>query len=214
MAHPADDLQESRGAASSVVQALNDRGHVAMYVETAQEALRKVLELIPETASVGVPGTLTIRQIGAIEALLARGNKVIGHWGDAGDLPAAEARFEEMRCDVFLTSSNALLEDGRMVNVDGVGNRLAAMCFSQGDRIFVIGLNKLCPNIPTALNRIRDYAGPKNASRLNKSLADSPDALKKVVDQISRVTLITEKAPTMTGAHKSYVILVGEPLGY
>ncbi len=209
-----------RNLAATMAKRLEARGHVPFYAETAEEALQKVLELIPEGASVGVPGTVTIREIGAIEALTARGNKVVHHWNpSATPEELIEARFAENASDVFLVSSNAITKDGVLVNIDGFGNRVAGMCWSRGDRIFVISMNKVCPDVETAIKRVHDCAAPPNQMRLG---GKSPCAVTGCHPEkgcsgpasVCRAILITEQAPNMLPGKKSYVILVGEPLGY
>lgn len=206
--------------AESMTKKLKARGHTAFYAETAEDALKKVLELIPVGASVGVPGSVTIREIGAIDALAARGNKVIHHW-----IPGAspderdEARFEEFNCDALLVSSNAITKEGVLVNIDGSGNRVAAMCWSRGDRIFVISMNKVCPDVESAVKRVQECATPPNAVRLNMQspcAACGCHAPKGCIGpgSLCRTVLITEQAPFMPFGKKSYVILVGETLGY
>ena len=213
-------MNNYRNLAETMSKELARRGHVPFYCETAEEALAKVLELIPEGASVGIPGTVTIRELGAVDALVARGNRVVHHWDPSFTLQQRdEARFEEMNCDALLVSSNAITKEGVLVNIDGSGNRVAAMCWSRGDRIFVVSMNKVCPDIESAIARVRECATPPNALRLGcktpcavtgchaKNGCVSPASL-------CRAVLITEQAPTMPSGKKSYVILVGEPLGY
>ena len=198
-------LNNYRNLAETMSKELARRGHVPFYCETAEEALAKVLELIPEGASVGIPGTVTIRELGAVDALVARGNRVVHHW-DPSFTPQQrdEARFEEMNCDALLVSSNAITKEGVLVNIDGSGN---------------LSMNKVCPDIESAIARVRECATPPNALRLGcktpcavtgchaKNGCVSPASL-------CRAVLITEQAPTMPSGKKSYVILVGEPLGY
>jgi hypothetical protein len=206
--------------AATLAKGLTARGHVPFYAATAEEALKKVLELIPAGASVGIPGSVTVREIGAPEALRARGNKVVEHW-DPGASPAEnmEARFQESQCDVLLTSSNAITKDGVLVNIDGSGNRVGAMCWSRGDRIFVISMNKVCSDVEQAVARVQDFATPPNAVRLG---CKTPCAVTGChakngcigPNSMCRLLLITNQAPMMPEGKKSYVILVGEPLGY
>lgn len=215
-------LTARRSLGATMIAKLEKRGHTAFYVDTAAEALRKVLELIPAGASVGVPGTVTIRQIGAIEALRERGNKVVHHWGNDGKTVRSqeeltEARFAENAADVLLVSTNAITEDGVMVNIDGAGNRVGGMCWSRGDRIFVVGMNKVCPDLNAAIARAHDPAAVVNATRLH-----SGTPCEKLgchigcvgPQSICRLILITDQAPQMPYGHKSYVILVGENLGF
>lgn len=89
------------------VKALKRRGFEAEYVPNGAEALKRILEIIPEDASVGIPGTVTVRDIGALNALKARGNTVYQHWGPMSAEERRAARFRENSADVFLTSANA-----------------------------------------------------------------------------------------------------------
>lgn len=206
--------------ASTMAEKLRRRGYVPFYAPTAQDALNKVLELIPEGASVGVPGSVTVREIGAIKALKERGHTVIEHW-DAS-LSAEEkfeARFAEAQCDVFLTSSNAITSGGVMVNIDGTGNRLAGMCWSRGDRIYVVGMNKVCTDTASAIERAHQQAAVPNAVRLSCKTPCSATGchLEKGCvspNSICRAILILDQAPTMPEGKTAYVILVGESLGY
>jgi len=209
-----------RNLAAYMAKKLAARGHVPLYAESAEEALAKVLELIPEGASVGVPGTVTIREIGAMEALASRGNRVVHHWAP-GQTPEQkdEARFEEAQCDVLLVSSNAVTKDGVLVNIDGSGNRVASMCWSRGDRIFVIGMNKVCADIESAIKRVHECAAPPNALRLGYKTPCAANGCHAPggcvgAGSMCRAVLVTEQAPTMPFGKKSYVLLVGESLGY
>lgn len=206
--------------ASTLSKRLSERGHVPFYAATAHEALEKVLQLIPPGASVGIPGSVSIREMGAPEALRARGNTVMEHWDpQASPSENLEARFGESQCDVLLTGSNAITTEGILVNIDGSGNRLAAMCWSRGDRIFVISMNKVCPGVEQAVARVQNFAVPPNALRLG---CRTPCAVSGChaengcigPDSLCRLLLVTAQAPTMPEGKKSYVILVGEPLGY
>ena len=209
-----------RKLAAVMAKQLTARGHVPFYAATADEALKKVLELIPPKASVGIPGSVTVREIGAPEALRARGNKVVEHWNpDAAPAENMEARFQGSQCDVLLTSSNAITKDGVLVNIDGSGNRVGAMCWSRGDRIFVISMNKVCADVEKAIARVQECAAPPNAVRLG---CRTPCAVTGChakngcigPGSMCRLLLVTNQAPDMPEGRKSYVILVGEPLGY
>ena len=117
---------------NDLVKALKRRGFGAEYVATGEQALARIMEIIPETATVGIPGTITVRDIGALDALKARGNTVYQHWGKMSNEERREARFRENTADVFLTSANAITRDGRIINIDGTGNRVAGMAWGNG----------------------------------------------------------------------------------
>ncbi|MGB4300520.1 MAG: lactate utilization protein, partial [Acetomicrobium sp.] len=130
---------------NAIVKNLDKKGYSAEYVATAEGAKRKIIDLIPERASVGVPGSVTLRELGLLEALEKRANKIVHHWDPS---LVGEERIrrlqEELSCDVFLTSANALTIDGTIVNIDGTGNRVAGMAWTSGKIIYVIGINKVC----------------------------------------------------------------------
>jgi L-lactate utilization protein LutB len=198
----------------STVKALTKRGYEAMYVPTKELARDEVLKLIPAGSSVGVPGTVTIREIGAMEKLEEKGCKVWHHW--IPDL-AGQERIDVLRhendADYFLTSSNALTYDGIFVNIDGNGNRLSGMAWGDNTVIYVVGANKLVPTLEAAWNRAH-AATPANAVRLNLQTPCAQTGFCVDCDseaRICNVTLVQEYPPR---GRKTHVILVGEPLGY
>ncbi len=155
---------------NDVVKALQRRGFTAEYVPTGEDALRRILEIIPAEATVGIPGTITVRDIGALDALRERGNTVYQHWGKMSNEERRAARFRENTADVFLTSANALTRDGRIINIDGTGNRVAGMAWGNGLVLFVIGINKLAFDLEDGLKRARSATIP-NAIRQNVETA-------------------------------------------
>ncbi|MCR5346231.1 MAG: lactate utilization protein [Fretibacterium sp.] len=198
---------------NAVVKALKGRGFDAVYAGSKEKALELVLEKIPNGATVGIPGSVTVREIGAIEALESRGCTVYQHWGPLTPKARLQARMDENAADVFLTSANALTQDGQIISIDGDGNRVAAQAWGCGVLIFVIGLNKLAPNLEDGLRRARAAAIP-NALRLGSTLPCTQAG--HCVDcrsdsRICRATLILE-APTH--GRETHVILVGTELGF
>ena len=201
---------------SMLVKALERRGYEAEYAATGKDALKRILELIPENASVGIPGTVTIREIGALDALQARGNTIYQHWGKMSPEERRIARDKENSADVFLTSANAITRDGIIINIDGTGNRVAGMSWggeNNGFVLFVIGMNKLAFTLEDGLARARSATIP-NAIRQNEPTACTKTGkCVKCLDDYSmcRAILILEQA--VKGRHY-HVILVGENLGY
>jgi len=186
-------------------------------VETQDQAKEMILKEVPPGAIVGVGGSVTIREMKILEDLRARGHKVLDHW----EIPrsALEESFQMRRaqqvCDVFLTSSNAITQDGQLVNTDGSGNRVNAMTFGPKKAIVVAGVNKIVANLEGALRRIKEIAVPLNCRRLNYS----PPCIQagKCVDcripqRVCRITTIIEWKPPFFADY--LVILVGENLGY
>ena len=197
------------------VDALKSRGFDAVVVEDSGSAVEAVLEMVDPGAKVGVPGTVTIRQLGLMEKLQARGNEVVQHW--VGGLSAEEMRglrLEQMTSDVLLTSTNAVTLDGRLINIDGSGNRVAAMVFGPGRVIVVAGANKIAHDAEEGTNRAKRVAGPINALRLGGQAPCTRTGY--CVDcsppvSICNVTVIMDGKPSGT---EVTVILVPENLGY
>jgi len=187
----------------------------AVYVGTASEALEAASGMIPDGVSVGVPGTVTVRQIGLMEKLEARGCRVIHHWDPSLTPEAKSERIaEENAADWFVTSSNAVTYDGKMINIDGTGNRVAAMAWGTGKILYVIGMNKAVRDVESAITRVRDVATCPNSIRIGM---DTPCVMQghctdcTSPQRVCRAVLILERAPFGRDAH---VILVGEALGY
>ncbi|MDR1621887.1 MAG: lactate utilization protein [Synergistaceae bacterium] len=198
----------------SVVKALKAKGYEAVYAPSKEAALEEVLKLIPEGVSVGVPGTVTVREIGAMEKLEERGCTIYHHWNPAlSPEERSQVLMDEYCADYFLTSANAITRDGKIVNIDGNGNRVSAMAWGRNTLIFVIGINKVTSDLEAAITRSRT-ATPPNVLRLNGSTpctqtgycvdCDSPA-------RICRALLILERP---VNGRKTHVIIVGEDLGF
>jgi len=185
-----------------VIENLRKKHFNVINVQTTQEAKAEVLKLVGEDESVGVGGSLTIRAIDVIDELSSAGNKVIHHW-----LPATfideikDARRRATRADVYLTSTNAITQDGELVNMDTYGNRVVGMIYGPKKVIIVAGYNKVVKNIEEAFKKIRGETAVKNAKRLN---VDAPDNLCKVA------TIIYQR-PNDTDIT---IILVNSELGF
>jgi hypothetical protein len=199
----------------TVVKALNEKGYAASYVPTAEEASKAVCDLIPADSSVGVPGTSTIRELNLLELLEKKGCKVFHHWDP--DLTAEQKQKrlqEELSSDYYLTSSNAVTRDGMLVNIDGTGNRVAGMAWGTNTLVFVIGINKICSDLDSAVQRVRDCATPPNALRLNIDVPCTKTGYCvdcNSANRVCRATLILERPPL---GRKVHVFVVGGPLGY
>ena len=184
-----------------------------------KDAVEKVLELIPLDAKVGVGGSMTIRELGLIEALTRRGNRVVHHW--IPDVPFSDwlpFMMEAHNSDVFLCSSNAVTEDGKLVNIDSTGNRVASMIFGPKKVIVIAGKNKIVKDVDAGLKRLKSVAGPLNAKRHNlielpcvsTGLCMDCDSPKR----ICRVITIMERAPNRVRDPNITVVLVAEELGF
>jgi hypothetical protein len=197
------------------VESLKKRGFNASYYPDRQTLTEDLFRIIPDNAKVGIGGSITIRQLGLIEELEKRGNKVIQHWQK--DLPAKGAesiRRKAMEAAFYLTSANAITVCGDIINIDGIGNRVAAMIYGPKNVVIIAGFNKLVSSVDEGLRRSREIAGVLNARRIAAqtpcvetgfcSDCSSPQ-------RICRVTTIIQYRPHQTDI---CVLLVNEELGY
>lgn len=201
--------------AETVCRHLRQKGFSASLAASEEEARSLVLSLVPPGSSVGIPGSVTVRELDLPRLLEERGCRMIHHWDPDLRPEDRSARLaEELAAEVFLTSTNALTRDGKLVNIDGTGNRVAGLSWAPGRLVVVAGTHKICPDLESALRRARDAASPPNARRLG---LDVPCAtLGHCVDcdsprRICRAVSILERAPLGRDAH---VVLVDAPLGY
>jgi L-lactate utilization protein LutB len=206
-------LNELRAA--QVVKNLELRHFEAYYCKNREEAAAKALSLIPPGAVVSWGGSVTVEETGIIGKVYEVGFKVI----DRDKAKSPEERIELMRqsllCDTFLASANAIAEEGILVNIDGVGNRVAATIFGPKSVIFVAGMNKVCKTLEDARSRARTYAAPANAQRVGAK--NTPCALTgtcgncKSADSLCSYIVETRLCKP---AKRIKVILVGENLGF
>lgn len=201
-------------AAGKVIKNLARRNIEAFYCPTAQEAVEKVLEMIPQGSSITWGGSMSIRDIGIPAALADVGKYEVYDRDKAPDRAAAtEIYLKAFSCDYYLSSANAITEDGVIVNIDGTGNRVAAITFGPRNVIFIIGMNKLTQDTDSALARARSLAAPVNTARFD---IQTPCKLDGVChnclsdDCICNYIHFLRHSPK--GKHK--VILVGESIGY
>jgi hypothetical protein len=191
----------------------------AFVASSKADATDKVLELIPLNAKVGVGGSMTIRELGLIEALTRRGNRVVHHWQPS--MPVSDwlpFMMEAHNSDVFLCSSNAVTKDGKLVNIDSTGSRVASMIFGPKKVIVVAGKNKIVKDVNAGLKRLKKVAGPLNAKRHNlvelpcvsTGLCTDCDSPKR----ICRAITILERAPNRVRGPNITVILVAEDSGF
>ena len=196
------------------IQALKKNRFEALFVMDAKAAFEEVMKRIPDGVTVGIGGSVTLTQLGLPEALGKR--KIQFIW------PQQQAKNDEERLnlfrksftsDVFLTSANAVTESGKLFNVDATGNRVGAMFIGPKKTIVVCGVNKIVKDLDAAEKRVREWAAPQNAKRLNRKTpcvetgvcedCSSPD-------RICNIYVTLAKKPARTDV---VVILVGEYLG-
>ncbi len=148
-----------------LIRNLKSRHFDAWYCSDRKEALEKAMELIPEEASVGWGGAMSARQIGLMEALSAGNYRAIDRDRCKTPEEKLQAARDCLSADVFLTGANALSLDGEMVNIDGTGNRVAAIIYGPETVLVIAGMNKVTDTLEDALTRARTVAAPMNKQR-------------------------------------------------
>lgn len=204
----------NRKAGEKLCEKLQSRGFAVYYCATGEEALQKALELIPAGSVVSWGGCHSAEEIGLLEAVRQGQYQVL----DRNTAKTPEERVAIMKqaltCDVFLTGTNAITEDGELVNVDGNGNRVAAMTYGPDSVIVIAGMNKLTKTVMDAANRARTVAAPINAQRFDLQTPCKVDGMChdcNVPDSICTYVVRTRRCKP---AGRIKVILVGEELGY
>lgn len=201
-------------AGPKVAEALNKRYFEAYYCPGCAEALEKILELIPQDHVVSWGGTATVDELGVKEALRQRGQAVIDR-DTAKDAQERQQMLKQaLTCDTFLMGSNAISADGQLVNIDGTGNRVAALCFGPTQVVVVAGMNKVAGDLDGAMRRAREVAAPMNAQRFplkTPCVANGLCGDCKGPDSIC-AQIVTTRLCKPAGRIK--VVLVGEDLGF
>ena len=197
--------------AQKVIKGLQSRNMTGYYAKDREEAKRIALSLIPEGSSVTMGGAMSAHEIGLVEAVKGGHYKFIDR-----------AKFEDPRegllsqygADWFLSSANAMTEDGVLVNIDGNSNRVS--CIAQGPKhvLFIVGMNKVCSDVDGAMKRARNVAAPINAQRLGLSTPCSKTG--SCMNCKSPDTICCQFLITRFSRHKDriHVILVNDVLGF
>jgi L-lactate utilization protein LutB len=200
--------------AQTIIKNLKRRHIEGFYCPTGADAVNKVVELIEDGSSVTWGGTMTVRDLGIPEALKRRGTLEVIDRDLATTVEEKLAMYlRAFSTDVYLTSANAISEDGIIVNIDGNGNRVAAITWGPKKVIFVIGLNKVAQTVEAALARARSTASPINAARFDINTPCQMDGVChncNSADSICNYVHFLRNSPK--GRHQ--VVLVGEDLGY
>lgn len=199
--------------AQILVKNLKSRHFDAYYCDNKDEALKKALELIPEGASVGWGGAMSAGQIGLMDAVRKGNYKAL----DRESCAIAEEREKVLRdclnADFFLTGANGLSIDGQMVNIDGAGNRVAAIIYGPKNVLVIAGMNKVEDSLEAAVRRARTVAAPMNQQRF---LNETPCAVTGTCADCKSETCICNQIVITRHcrpAGRIKFILVGEPLG-
>ncbi|WP_304221497.1 lactate utilization protein [Gracilinema caldarium] len=204
---------ETIGAAA--VKALQKNGFDAEFVSTMEEAAKRIMEFIGAGKRIGFGGSMTIKALGIADKAKTLGAVILDH-----NVPglSAEQKMEILRsqltCDVFISSSNAVTLDGYIVNVDGNGNRVAALTFGPQKTVVVIGTNKIVRNLEEAQARIETITSPMNNKRLDKPNPCVKTGICQdcaLETRICRAYQVLRRKPSLSDFT---VIVVGTSLGF
>ena len=210
---PNEQRNERLGA--KMVKAMQQRHFDAYYCATASEAKAKVNELIPDGASVTWGGTMTVRDMDIPKMLQERGTLKV--WDrDKVETPEEkqEMYLRAFQADYYLSSANAITEDGVIVNIDGNGNRVAAITWGPQHVIFVVGMNKVAQDPEAALKRARSTAAPINAARFDIQTPCQLDGQCHNCNSPQSICNYIHFLRNSSKPGRIIVILVGENLGY
>lgn len=198
-----------------LVKKLAQRHYEAYYCPTAQEAVEKALSLIEENSTITWGGSMTIRDTGLIKALYEAGKyKLLDRETLTDRAEIMEMYRQAFYADVYLTSANAISEDGEIVNIDGNGNRVAAITFGPKKVIFMIGINKVCGTLDAAIVRARTTAAPINAARFDINTPCHADGCCHDCHSPQCICNYIHVMRNSYPAMRHTVILIGEEAGY
>ena len=197
--------------AQKVIKGLESRNMSGYYAGTKEEALKIALELIPKGSSVTMGGAMSAHEIGLVEALKSPDYNFIDRDKASDKRAAMLAAYD---ADFFLSSANAMTEDGIMINVDGNANRVSAIAQGPKKVIFIVGMNKITKDVDSAMKRARKVAAPINAQRFG--LSTPCTATGSCMDCKSPDTICCQILITRYSKHKDriHVILVNDNLGF
>ena len=202
--------------AEKIIANLEKRRMAGSYAATADQARQEILEMIPEAASVFRCGSMTALDIGLWEAIAAipEVNVIDPYLPKLSPEEGLELRRRGLTADVMIASTNAITLDGKLVNLDGMGNRVAAMAFGPKKVILVAGMNKVAPDLESAVARVKHYAAPVNNMRYGLK---NPCVETGLCSDCKSPQRICNMWSTIEGhmiKDRIHVKLVGEVLGY
>lgn len=192
--------------AGKVIEGLKSRNMTGYYAKDKEEALKLALELIPKGSSVTMGGCMSAQEIGLTDAVKGPDYKYIDRNG--------AAELETYGADVFISSANAMTDDGVLVNIDGNSNRVSAIAYGPKKVVFIVGINKICSDIDSALKRARNVAATTNVQRFGLSTPCTKTGT--CFNCKSPDTICCQFLITRYSRHKDriHVILVNDSLGF
>ena len=197
------------------IEALNKNNMNGYLVKDKEELLQKLDELMKENSSVSCGGSMTLFETGVIDYLRNGRYKFLDRYAEGLTKDEIKEIYRKsFSCDNYIVSSNAITEDGYIYNVDGTGNRVAAMLYGPDKVIVIAGVNKIVSNVEEAILRTKRYAAPANGKRLNR---DTPcEKTGQCMDCKSSDRICNEYTLIKRQGDKNrmHVIFINEILGY
>ena len=203
--------------AALLIKKLKARNFGAHYAPTADEGKKLVLSLLPAEGEIAIAGSQTLEQIGVCDALRSGVRKLFDPAKQNQDLPLDErlkSCKKTLLADILLCSTNAIDADGRLYNIDGIGNRVAAMMFGPSKVILAVGMNKLARNPEEAWQRARQIASPMNNKRLSRPNPCAESGLCHDCSKDSRICNYFTIIERSREPERIEIVLIGADLGY
>ena len=197
--------------AQKVIKGLESRNMSGYYAKDKEEALKIALGLIEEGSTVTMGGAMSAHEIGLVEALKSGNYNFIDRDKATDKRAAMLAAYD---ADVFLSSANAITDDGVMINIDGNSNRVSAIAQGPKKVVFIVGMNKVCSDVDSAMKRARNVAAPINAQRFG--LATPCSKTGACMNCKSPDTICCQFLITRYSRHQGriHVVLVNDNLGF
>ncbi len=194
---------------------LRKRAFDAACFDDTDAAVKTVLKMIPKKSSVGIPGSITVREMDLVKKLEERGSNVLHHWRKniTGESDR-DIRLKENGTYYFVTSANAITRAGEIINIDGIGNRVAGMIYGPANVIIIVGCNKIVNTVDEGIKRSKEIAATMNARRIGSQTPCAKTGICidcSVPRRICRVTSIIHYRPLQTPIT---VMLINQELGF
>jgi hypothetical protein len=200
---------------SRTIKSLEANFFKAAFFTNREELLNAALSNLVPKMTVGIGGSVTLRDIGLIDRLEKEDVTLLDHWRPGlSPEEIQNFRIRQLTSDLFISSANAITEKGEVVNIDGIGNRVNSITFGSKKVLIIAGYNKIVPDVDAALDRIRRIAAPMNAKRLNLKLpcAETGQCHDcKSEARICKIVSILQRKPNLTDIS---LFILNEPVGY
>lgn len=201
--------------ANKIITILNENDYEGVYANSLEEAKEMILNLIPKSLSIGLGGSATINVMGLVEIFRTGEYSLYDRYNQPDWPMTVESMRQAMLADYFVTGTNAITENGELVQMDSGGNRVASLVYGPKNVIVVTGVNKVVKNVCDALERIKNHAAPLNSKRMNHKTPCNITGFCEnctTKQRICNYTSIIKNGMRM--GKKIIVIVISEEVGY